>query len=174
MSFTLHSATVPTFQQILGAVAGLIDKAEAHCRAQALPAEELLQARLAPDMFTFAHQIKATVAHSAGAIEAVRKGVYTPDLSPPLDTFAALRQQIEGGIAVLAKVTPAELEARLARDTRFEFKDTVMPFTSADFLFSFALPNFFFHATTAYDILRWKGVQIGKRDFLGRLRLKQG
>jgi hypothetical protein len=174
MSFTLYSATVPTFQQILGAVSGLLDRGEAWCAEQKVAPEDVIQARLAPDMLPFAYQVKSTVAHSIGAIEGVRKGVFSPDMVPPPETFAALKQQVEGAIAALAQVTPAEVDAFVGRDMRFEFKERTLPFTAEDFLLSFSLPNFYFHATTTYDVLRWKGVPVGKRDFMGRLRLKKG
>ncbi len=173
MAFTLYSATVPTFQQILGAVAGLLDKGEAFCSEKGLAPEEIIQARLAPDMFPFAYQVKSTVSHSVGAIEAAKVGVFSPDLNPPPETFAALRDQVQGAIAALAKIAPAEVDALVGRDARFEFRGNTLPFLAEDFLMSFSMPNFYFHATTAYDLLRWKGVEIGKRDFLGKLRLKR-
>ncbi|MGN6451795.1 MAG: DUF1993 family protein, partial [Steroidobacteraceae bacterium] len=72
----------------------------------------------------------------------------------------------------LQEVTPAEVNALEGRDVVFQLRDFKMPFTAKGFLLSFSLPNFYFHASTAYDILRWRGVRIGKRDFMGRLRLK--
>lgn len=173
MAFTLYSATVPTFQQILGSVAGLLDKGEAFCKEKGLAPEEIIQARLAPDMFPFAYQVKSTVGHSVGAIEAAKAGVFSPDLNPPPETFAALREKVEGALATLAKITPAEIDALVGRDARFEFRDTKLPFLAEDFLLSFSMPNFYFHAATAYDILRWKGVAVGKRDFIGRARMKK-
>jgi hypothetical protein len=173
MAFTLYSATVPTFQQILGSMSALLDKGEAFCKEKGLAPEEIVQARLAPDMFPFAYQIKSTVGHSIGAIEGAKVGVFSPSLEPPPDSFAALKQMVEGALDGLAKITPAEIDALVGRDARFEFRDTKLPFTAEDFLLSFSLPNFYFHAATAYDILRWKGVAVGKRDFLGRVRLKK-
>jgi hypothetical protein len=173
MAFTLYSATVPTFQQILGSVAGLLDKAEAHCREKGIADDEIIQARLAPDMFPFAYQVKSSVSHSVGAIEGAKAGVYSPSMDPPPATFAALKETVHGALATLGTITPAEIDALIGRDARFEFRDNKLPFVAEDFLLSFSLPNFYFHATTAYDILRWKGVAIGKRDFVGRVRLKK-
>ena len=70
------------------------------------------------------------------------------------------------------KLTPADVNALDGKDIIFQIRDTKMPFTAENFLLSFSLPNFYFHATTAYDILRTKGVPLGKRDFLGRMRMK--
>jgi uncharacterized protein len=172
MSFSLYAATVPSYRQILGAVAGLIVKAESYCAEKALPPEEIIQARLAGDMQPFAYQVKSTSVHSLGAIEGVRKGVFSPDLTPPPQTFQDLKNNIAHALAVLESIDPKEIDAFVGRDMRFAFGERQVPFTAEDFLLSFSQPNFYFHATTAYDILRWKGVSIGKRDFTGRLRLK--
>lgn len=172
MSLSLYSATVPAYRQILGAVSGLLSKAQAFCGEKGIEAPELIQARLAPDMLPFAYQVKSTAVHSLGAIEGVRKGVFSPDMTPPPETFAALETRIRETLAALEAIQPAEIESFAGRDMRFEAGNRRLEFTAEDFLLSFSLPNFYFHAATAYDILRWKGVQIGKRDFLGRLRLK--
>ncbi|HET9108183.1 MAG TPA: DUF1993 domain-containing protein [Steroidobacteraceae bacterium] len=172
MSLSLYSATVPAYRQILGAVSGLLSKAQAFCAEKGIEAPELIQARLAPDMLPFAYQVKSTAVHSLGAIEGVRKGVFSPDTTPPPATFAALETRIRETLAALEAIQPAEIDSFAGRDMRFEAGNRRLEFAAEDFLLSFSLPNFYFHAATAYDILRWKGVQIGKRDFVGRLRLK--
>ena len=172
MALSLYAATVPSYKQILGAVAGLLDKAQAHCAQHSIAPGELIQARLAEDMLPFAYQVKSTVVHSRGAIEGCRRGVFSPDTAPPPDTFAALKSQVTETIAALDRIAPAEIESLIGRDMRFEFKDYRIDFNAEDFLLSFSQPQFYFHATTAYDILRWKGVTIGKRDFMGQLRRK--
>jgi hypothetical protein len=83
-----------------------------------------------------------------------------------------LDERIAATLSALAAIEPAEIESFVGRDMRFEFGNRRFEFTAEDFLLSFAQPNFYFHATTAYDILRWKGLPIGKRDFTGKLRLK--
>jgi len=93
-------------------------------------------------------------------------------MTPPPQTFTALRSRIAETLAALETIQPAEVETFMGRDMRFEFRERRLEFTAENFLLSFSLPNFYFHAATAYDILRWKGVHIGKRDFMGRLRLK--
>jgi hypothetical protein len=123
-------------------------------------------------MLPFAYQVKSTAAHSLGAIEGVRRGVFRPDMSPLPDSFAALREKISGARTALAAVTPAEVNGFEGKDMTFEIGDRKLPFTAENFLLSFSLPNFFFHAATAYDILRQRGIVIGKRDFMGKLRLK--
>ena len=169
---SLYAATIPVFQQILGSVRGLIGKAEAFCAESGLSPDAIIQARIAEDMFPFAYQVKSTVVHSAGALEGVRKGVFSPDLSEPPATFDALRAKIDEGLAALASLTAAEVDAFTGGDMRFEFRDFSLPFTAENFLYSFSLPNFHFHATTAYDILRMKGLPVGKRDYLGNMLIR--
>ncbi|MGE0387220.1 MAG: DUF1993 family protein [Gammaproteobacteria bacterium] len=172
MAFSLYDATVPCYQQILGSVAGLLDKARAHCADKALAPDALIQARLAEDMFPFAYQVKSAAVHSIGAIEGVRKGVFSPDRGEPPADFDGLAARVAQAREALAGVTRAEVDAFVGRDMRFEMGSYRVDFTAEGFLMSFSLPNFFFHATTAYDILRWQGVQIGKVDFLGRMQVK--
>jgi uncharacterized protein len=172
MAFSLYVATVPSYRQILEAVSGLLVRAENFCTEKGIAPQELIQARLAADMFPFAYQVKSTAVHSLGAIEGVRKGVFSPDMTPPPETFAALKTRIAETLAALEAIDVAEVDGFLGRNMRFSFGDRHMDFTAENFLLSFSQPNFYFHATTAYDILRWKGLPIGKRDFLGQPRVK--
>ena len=173
MTFSLHAAIIPSQLQILRATSGLIDKAEAFCAERDLSPHTLIQARLAEDMLPFAYQVKSMAVHSIGAIEGVRKGVFGPDMTPAPADFVALKTRVAETVAALEAIEPAEVDGFVGRDMRFEFGDRRMDFTAEDFLLSFSQPNFYFHATTAYDILRWKGVPIGKRDFAGMPRLKR-
>lgn len=170
MAFTLYAATIPSYLQILSSVSRLVTKAEDHCREARLEPQALIQARLADDMLPFAYQVKSAVVHSIGAIEGVRKGVFSPDTTTPPDSFEGLRERVAQAIAALEAIAPDEMESFIGRDMRFEFGSSAMEFDAEQFLLSFSQPNFYFHATTAYDILRMKGVQIGKRDFHGRVR----
>jgi len=172
MAFTLYAATIPSYRQILGAVSGLLDKAEVYCAEKSLAPQDMIQARLAEDMQPFAYQVKSAVVHSLGAIEGVRRGVFSPDTTTPPQTFAALKARIAETLAALEKVEAVEVDSFVGRDMRFSFGDRHIDFTAENFLLSFSQPNFYFHAATAYDILRWKGVPIGKRDFLGAARKK--
>ena len=172
MTFTLYNAVVPTFQQMLTALIGLLDRAEAHCAEKGVAPEALLQARLADDMWPFTAQVRIACDQSRGGIEGVRKGVYSPNTAPPPDTFAGLRAEVVNALNVLDAVKPEEVNGWIGRDMRFEFGERKMPFTAEDFLLSFSLPNFYFHVTTAYALLRNNRVSIGKRDYLGPVRLK--
>ena len=172
MPLTLYAATIPSYLQILGSVERLVGTAEAYCDEKGWSPEALIDARLADDMQPFAYQVKSTAVHSIGAIEGVRRGGFSPDNSPLPTTFEALRQRVSETIANLQAIEPDEVESFIGRDIRFTFGESHIDFLAEDFLLSFSQPNFYFHATTAYDILRMKGVQIGKRDFNGRVRKK--
>lgn len=172
MAVSLYTATIPAYLQTLPAMAGLIDKAEAHCREHGLAPSALIEAQLAPDMWNFGTQIGVVRAHSAGALEGARAGLFSPSFAPPPADFAGLRAIIADAIARVKAVTPDEINALEGRDAVFRFGERQMDFTAEDFLLSFSLPNFYFHASAAYAILRSKGLAVGKRDFLGTPRLK--
>jgi hypothetical protein len=173
MAFSLYAATIPSYQQILGAVSGLLVTAEAFCSEKGIAHAEIIQARLAEDMQPFAYQVKSTAVHSLGAIEGVRRGVFSPDVATPPETFTALKTRIADTLAALESIQPGEVDAFVGRDMRFVFGDRRIDFTAENFLLSFSQPNFYFHAATTYDILRWKGAPIGKRNFTGKLRIKK-
>ena len=173
MAISLYAATIPSYQQILGAVARLLGGAEHFCAERSIAPEDIIQARLAPDMLPFAYQVKSTAVHSIGAIEGVRRGSFSPDLAPPPETFPALKARIATTLDALDRIDPTEVEGFVGRDMCFVFGERRLDFTAENFLLSFSLPNFYFHASTTYDILRWKGMPIGKRDFTGRLRIKK-
>lgn len=169
--FSLYDAVVPSNLQILGAVDRLIDKAAAFCTEQGRAEADLIDARLAPDMLPFGYQVKACTSHSLGGIAGVRAGEFTPDRSAWPTDFAGLHHVVQAAIAELQAIDRDAFDALAGRETRFVFGETVMPFAGANFLLSFSQPNFYFHATTAYAILRAQGVKLGKRDFMGIPRI---
>ena len=172
MTFTLYNATIPNFLQTIGATIGLIDKAQAFCADTNLDPVALVDAKLADDMLPFGYQVKSVCAHSIGAIDGVRAGVFSPDLSPWPADLPGLKTALTSAQSELIGVSTDEINAFVGNDMAFAFKDRRMAFTAEDFLMSFSLPNFYFHATAAYAIMRAKGVKIGKMDFMGRPRLK--
>jgi len=172
VAFSLYDASVGTFLQIVGAVSGFLDKGLSHCREKGINPEEIVETRLFPDMLPFRFQVYSVAHHSRGAIEAVQRGTAAPDMGKPDLDYAALQALVTDAREKLTAVTPDAINALAGRDVVFEVGGRKLPFTAEGFLMSMALPNFYFHATTAYDILRHKGVPLGKRDFLGRLTLK--
>lgn len=172
MSVSLYSATVPLFLQILPQVGKLLDKAEAHCSENGLAPETILNARLAEDMWPFSAQVRSCWAHSADAIDGALSGERVPDFSEIPPEFAPLRQGIASAIARLEAVTPDQVNGAEGNDVSLKIRDRSLDFTATDFLLHFALPNFYFHSSMAYAILRNRGFAIGKGDYLGGLRLK--
>lgn len=173
MPFSLYDAVVPSNLQILGAVDALLDKAQAFCVEQGRAEADLIDARLAPDMLPFGYQVKSCAAHSVGGIEGVKAGSFSPDMSAWSTDFAGLHSVLQGAIANLKGLDRDAVDALAENDTQFAFGETILPFTGANFLLSFSQPNFYFHATTAYAILRAQGVKLGKRDFMGLPRIKR-
>ena len=132
----------------------------------------IVETRLFADMLPFSFQIQSVAHHSRGAIEGIKAGVFNPPpASPPLD-YAGLQKLVADARQALEAVTPDEVNALEGRDVVFQLGEMKMPFTAEGFILSFSQPNFHFHATTAYDILRMKGVPLGKRHYMGKLRMK--
>ena len=172
MTISLYSAIVPTYLQILNAMLGVLTKAEDYCTAQGLAVAELIDAQLAPDMWDFAKQIRSVSQHSAGALQGAIAGELAPQFGELPTDFAGLRQIVETAIGQVQSVTPEQINALSGRDVVLRFATRQMNFTAEDFLLSFAVPNFYFHASTAYAILRSQGVPLGKDDFMGAIRLQ--
>lgn len=172
MAISFYDASVTNYVQILSALTGVLDKGLSHCRESGIDPESIVEARLAPDMLPFSFQIHSVAHQSLGAIEGIRSGVFRPPGEKPPHTYAQLQGVVADTLASLKKLTVAEVNALESHDVVFEIRGMKMPFTAVGFLLSFSLPNFYFHATTAYDILRSKGAKLGKRDFMGVLRMK--
>ena len=172
MSFSLHDAVIPSNIQILGALDGIIGKAKAFCVERDMTQADLVDARLAPDMLPLGYQIKSCAVHSIGGIQGARTGTFSPDMSAWPTDLAGLRDILQHTAAELSALDRDTIDALADADTQFAFGEMRMPFTGANFLLSFSQPNFYFHATTAYAILRAQGMKLGKRDFLGMPRMK--
>ena len=171
MPFSLYDATVANFQQTLAASSSILQRAEAHFQQAGTPLDEIVETRLAPDMLPFRFQIVSVAHHSLGAINGARSGLFKPPASTdPLD-FAALQALLAQAQHALAALNRDEVNALEGRAMIFQLGARQMPFLAEDFLLSFSLPNFYFHATTAYDLLRQRGMPLGKRDYLGRPRV---
>ncbi|MBK8861891.1 MAG: DUF1993 domain-containing protein [Sphingomonadales bacterium] len=173
MSLSLYEAFVPNCQQVVGALANLIDKGEAFAKDKGISDEDMIGARLAEDMWNLPWHVRSCWVHSAYVISLLPSGEFSPDFTQIPDSWDAMRAQVAATLDGLAKVTPEELEA--VADSTIGFVlggKRLMEFTGQNFLLSFSQPNVYFHATTFYDILRMKGVPLGKRDFMGVPRFK--
>jgi hypothetical protein len=171
MAISLYDASVACFLQTLGGVDGFLSRGLAHCQERNIDPNEIVETRLFSDMLPFRYQILAVASHSIGAMRGVKQGLFSPATEmPPLD-YAGLQKVITDASEALQQLTPSDVNALEGKDVLFQVRDLKLPFKAEGFLLSFSLPNFHFHATTAYDILRMKGVQVGKRDYLGKMRI---
>ena len=172
MSISLYDSCVPSYLQLLQSVAGILQKGKDYCSAEGLDLEALPGAQLIDDMAPLAFQIVSVHHHSIGALNGAREGVFSAPGSYDGMTYDDLVARVNEAIAAVEAVTPEEVNALEGKDMIFVLGDLKLPFVVEDFISSFSQPNFYFHATTAYDILRMKGVPLGKRDYLGAIRLK--
>jgi hypothetical protein len=170
MAASFYDLSVPTFLQTVSAVAGFLDGAASHCAAIGANAEDFVNACLIDDMAPFHFQIEALAHHSVWGLEAVRTGVFAPPALVGPMPFASLQAMIAQAEAALKALAPDEVNRWAGRDLDLQIGPRRLAFTAETFILSFSLPNFHFHAVTAYDILRTRGVPIGKRDYEGRLR----
>jgi hypothetical protein len=165
MSF--YDGSVPAFLQILGSLTGILTKAEAHCKAKNIQPDVLLGARLYPDMLPLSKQIQLACNFATkGCARLTQSEVpSTPDTEK---TFDELKTRLGKTADYVKAFKPSQFDGADARDVTFPAgPDKTMTVKGQQFLSHFALPNFYFHAATAHDILRHNGVEIGKRDFLG-------
>jgi hypothetical protein len=173
MSISLYDCSVASFLQVLGAVSGFLEKGLAHCKENGIDPESVVETRIFDDMLPFRFQILSVAHHSAGALDGAKAGVFRPPGAAGMDLgYAGLQGVVADAQAALKALTPADVNALEGKDMVFEIGSRQMPFTVEGFLLSFSTPNLHFHATTAYDILRSKGVPLGKRDYMGHMRLK--
>ena len=174
MATSLYDLSVPTFLQTVRAVGGFLDRAIVHCEQTGANPDDFVDARLFDDMAPFHFQIEASWHHAVWGLEAVRTGAFTP---PPLVgpvPFVELREMIDKAETTLAALTPAEVDRWEGRELDLQIGPRRLAFTAETLILSFSLPNFHFHAVTAYDILRSRGIPLGKRDYEGRLRTRSG
>ena len=172
MSTSLYDATAGTYQQILGAVEAVLEKGRTHCEANGIDLDDVVAMRLIDDMLPFRFQVISVAHHSLGALQGVEAGVFGPPTMSELDYtgLQALVSDARDGVGQYTRETVDRFEGK---PMEFRMGSLSMPFNAEDFLLTFSLPNFYFHATTTYDMLRMKGTPIGKRDFMGRRRLKK-
>ncbi|ALM86675.1 DUF1993 family protein [Bordetella sp. N] len=162
----LFQVSIPVFLRGLNVLAELLRKGEAHAQAQNVPADQLLQARLAPDMFNLVRQVQsASDAAKAGAARLA--GMAVPSMADTETTFAELQERIAKTVRFLETVSEDDVNADMERAIEFKVGPYAVRFTPVPYLTTFVLPNFYFHVTTAYDILRNQGVPLGKLDYLG-------
>jgi hypothetical protein len=163
----MYTVSVPVFMQHLNGLSGVLDKAAAWAAARKVNEADLLNMRLSPDMFNLARQIRAATDHAANAAGRL-SGKELLKFANEETTLEQLKERISKTIEYLKSMTPAEIDGTEGKEIKITFPNgNTREFTGQSLLLGNSLPNFYFHATTAYDILRTSGVEIGKRDFMG-------
>jgi hypothetical protein len=162
----MYKVSVPVFLRHLNALNGVLDKAAAFAEARKLDQAVLLGLRLYPDMFPLAVQVGQVTTHAARGV-AQLAGLTQPTFDGGETTIAALKDRVSKTIDFVKTATAAQIDGTEDKEIVLKFGTREMKFAGQDFLLGFTLPNFYFHYTTAYDILRSIGLEVGKRDFLG-------
>lgn len=166
MSLSMHRASVPAFVQILSALSLVLDKAAAHCAAKKIDPSVLLGARLFPDMLPLTKQVQITCDFAKNTLARL-SGTEAVKFADEEKSFDELKARIAKTLDLVKATKPEAIDGSESRDITVPIGGQPMTFKGEAYLVHVALPNFYFHAATAYDILRHNGVELGKRDFLG-------
>ena len=167
MTVSMYKISVPIFVQFLTSLSAVLDKAAAYCEAKKIEPSALLNARLFPDMFPLARQVRAATDHAVSATARLA-GVEPPASGNTEASFPELKQRVEKAIAFIKDFKAAQIDGSEDKAIKITFPSgATRDFTGQSLLLNNSLPNFYFHCTTAYDILRHCGVELGKRDFMG-------
>lgn len=173
MAIELYDLTVASYLQGLEGVAGVLEKGKAHAEETGVDPDSLVEARLVADMNPLRFQVLCTAHFSRGVIDALKAGTFSPPGPWAADRYADLQALVAETRQQLTGLSRDEVNGFGGRDLLFQAGEFKVPFVAEDFLTSFAIPNFYFHAATAYDILRARGAGLGKRDFMGTLKAKR-
>jgi uncharacterized protein len=167
MSLSMYQASVPAFQKHLHALDGILDKAAAYSATRKIDPSVLLGSRLYPDMFDLTRQVQAAT-DFAKAATARLANVVVPSFPDTEKTIPELKERIAKTLAFLDSIKPDQMNGSEEREFTIKVGPNDMTFKGLDYLLHFAMPNFYFHSSTAYGILRHNGLEIGKRDFMRR------
>ena len=166
MPLSMYQASVPVFQRTLGALDKILDKSAAYAEERKIDPAVLIGARLYPDMFPLSRQVQIATDQAKGA-PARLAGLPVPSFEDTEKTFPELKARIAKTLSFIATVSPGQIDGSEGRDITLKAGTRELSFKGQEYLLFFVLPNFYFHAATAFGILRHNGVPIGKLDFLG-------
>ena len=168
MTLSMHQASAQRFVAILTNLSAILDKAQAHVDAKKIDPQALLGARLFPDMLPMVRQVQIACDSAKGGVARLA-GVEIPKHDDTEQSFADLKARIAKTIAFIQTLAPAQIDGTEDKEIVMKLGQNEVRFKGQQFLLGFAIPNVYFHVTTAYSILRHNGVEIGKRDFLGAM-----
>lgn len=166
MTISMYQASAPRFANTLKNLSAILDKAQAHCDAKKIDPLVLTSARLYPDMFALARQVQVVCDTAKGAMARLA-GVEIPKHEDTEKSFEELKARIAKTVALIETFKPAQIDGTEDKDLVIKLGAREVQWKGMQYLLGFALPNFYFHAATAYDILRHNGVELVKRDFIG-------
>lgn len=162
---SMHAISAPIFSRMLRNLSAILAKAEQQAKAKGYDPSVLLNSRLAPDMFPLTRQVQIATDHAKGAV--ARLAGHTPEaIEDKETTFADLQARIAKVIGIVESYKPEQFDGAEARDISIKIPNAELKFSGLDYVNHWAMPNFYFHLTTAYDILRGNGIELGKKDFL--------
>jgi hypothetical protein len=167
MPLSMYQASIPQFQRMLGNLAQILDKAVVWAETKKIDPNVLLNARLAPDMLPLVRQLQIAT-DSVKGCAARLAGVEVPSFPDTESSFAELQARLSKTRDFLKGFTAEQIDGSEEKRISLKFPGQEFNFSGRDYLVSFVLPNFYFHLTTAYAILRHNGLDVGKMDFLGR------
>jgi hypothetical protein len=171
MATSLYDLSIGSYLQTLGGAVTFLEKGATHIAQQGIDPAEIVSTSLYQDMAPFHFQAVCIVHHSLGAINGMRQGEFGPPAGFGELDYAGLQKLVADALDELKGLDAHDVNQLAGGEVIFKLGETQIPFTNENFVMSFSLPNLYFHATTAYDILRQKGVPLGKRDFLGPMRM---
>jgi hypothetical protein len=166
MPLTMYQASAPRFANTLRNLSTILDKAQAHVEAKKLDPAALTQARLFPDMFTLVRQVQIACDTAKGAVARLA-GLEIPKHEDTEQTFAELKARIAKTLDFVESAKPAQLDGAEEKEITLKMRSGDVKYKGLQYLLGHAYPNFYFHVTTAYNILRHNGVELGKKDYVG-------
>jgi hypothetical protein len=166
MALSMYGSSVPALKKTLGSLSAILAKAADHAASRKIDPVVFTSARLFPDMFPLAKQIQIATDQAKGCVARLA-GVDNPKFDDTETSFDELQARIAKTIAFLDSFTPQQIDGSEESDIVLQLHETTLEFKGQAYLLAWVLPNFYFHATTAYNILRHNGVELGKKDFLG-------
>lgn len=167
MTISMYQASAPVFARMLANLAAVVDKAAKHAEARKIEPAVLVNARLYPDMFPFARQVQIATDHAKGCVARLA-GQEPPAYEDRETTFPELIERINRTLAFVKGFTATQIDGSEGREITLQMRAGPLVVKGQQYLLNMAMPNFYFHVVTAYDILRHNGVEVGKRDYIGQ------
>ena len=171
MQTSFYQASISCYLQTLSSTAGVLSKGLEHASATGMDPQEIVAYRLHETMLPFSFQVISVWHHSLGAVRAMRAGTFAPPPAKPGIDYAGLIGLIDEAIEQLREETPESMEVLSGKRMTFDLGETKIPFITDNFLATFSKPNVYFHATTTYSVLRQLGTPLGKRDYIGEMKI---